>query len=80
MMNLSHIVHEFSFGPFFPAIAQPLDQSYQSTQERTTEASALLIVAFSIFQYFLRVVPTTYIDANGRKLVTSQVMHTVGSS
>lgn len=33
-MNLSHVVHEFSFGPFFPAIAQPLDQSYEITQQR----------------------------------------------
>lgn len=33
-MNLSHIVHEFSFGPFFPAIAQPLDQSYEITEQR----------------------------------------------
>lgn len=28
--------------------------------------------AFTIFQYFLRVVPTTYIDASRRKLITSQ--------
>jgi hypothetical protein len=32
-----------------------------------------LMIAFTIFQYFLRVVPTTYIDAGRRKLVTSQV-------
>ncbi|KIR59695.1 endoplasmic reticulum-Golgi intermediate compartment protein 2 [Cryptococcus bacillisporus CA1873] len=61
LMNLSHVVHEFSFGPFFPAIAQPLDQSYEITQQ-----------PFTIFQYFLRVVPTTYIDASRRKLITSQ--------
>lgn len=28
--------------------------------------------AFTIFQYFLRVVPTTYIDAHRRRLDTSQ--------
>lgn len=28
--------------------------------------------AFTIFQYFLRVVPTTYIDASRRRLSTSQ--------
>ncbi|OXC62219.1 endoplasmic reticulum-Golgi intermediate compartment protein 2 [Cryptococcus neoformans MW-RSA852] len=28
--------------------------------------------SFTIFQYFLRVVPTTYIDASRRKLITSQ--------
>ncbi|OCF60787.1 endoplasmic reticulum-Golgi intermediate compartment protein 2 [Kwoniella mangroviensis CBS 10435] len=61
LMNLSHIVHEFSFGPFFPAISQPLDKSYEIAKE-----------PFTIFQYFLRVVPTTYIDAARRRLVTSQ--------
>ncbi|OCF32949.1 endoplasmic reticulum-Golgi intermediate compartment protein 2 [Kwoniella heveanensis CBS 569] len=61
LMNLSHIVHEFSFGPFFPAISQPLDKSFEIAKN-----------PFTIFQYFLRVVPTTYIDASRRKLVTSQ--------
>jgi len=32
-MNLSHVIHEFSFGPFFPAIAQPLDMTYVQTEE-----------------------------------------------
>ncbi|WWD17125.1 hypothetical protein CI109_101562 [Kwoniella shandongensis] len=61
LMNLSHVVHEFSFGPFFPAISQPLDKSYEIAQQ-----------PFTIFQYFLRVVPTTYIDSARRRLVTSQ--------
>ena len=33
-MNLSHIITEFSFGPFFPEIVQPLDNSYESTDQR----------------------------------------------
>lgn len=33
-MNLSHIVHEFSFGPFFPAISQPLDLTFERTEQR----------------------------------------------
>nr|ODN80159.1 endoplasmic reticulum-Golgi intermediate compartment protein 2 [Cryptococcus depauperatus CBS 7841] len=61
LMNLSHIMHEFSFGPFFPAITQPLDKTYEITEQ-----------PFTIFQYFLRVVPTTYIDASRRRLDTSQ--------
>lgn len=32
-----------------------------------------LLSAFTAFQYFLRVVPTTYISASRRRLVTSQV-------
>lgn len=33
-MNLSHIIHEFSFGPYFPAIAQPLDMTYTIADAR----------------------------------------------
>jgi hypothetical protein len=73
-MNLTHVVHEFSFGPYFPAISQPLDMSIEATPNRMSlrrvKANS---VAFTIFQYFLRVVPTTYIDASRRKLITSQV-------
>lgn len=29
VMNLSHVIHEFSFGPFFPRIVQPLDNSVE---------------------------------------------------
>lgn len=32
-MNLSHIIHELSFGPYFPEIAQPLDSSMEITQD-----------------------------------------------
>ena len=39
-----------------------------------------LTEAFTIFQYFLRVIPTTYIDASRRKLVTSQVSGSQGST
>jgi len=33
-MNLSHVITEFSFGPYFPDITQPLDDSFEMTQER----------------------------------------------
>jgi len=33
-MNLSHIITEFSFGPYIPDIVQPLDYSYEKTYER----------------------------------------------
>jgi hypothetical protein len=35
-MNLSHIINEFSFGPYFPDITQPLDFSYEIANERTS--------------------------------------------
>jgi hypothetical protein len=35
LMNLSHVIHEFSFGPYFPEISQPLDSSVETTDKRT---------------------------------------------
>ncbi|GAA6022883.1 hypothetical protein JCM10207_001433 [Rhodosporidiobolus poonsookiae] len=61
LMNLSHVIHEFSFGPYFPRIVQPLDNSLEITSAH-----------FHIFQYFLSVVSTTYIDARRRILPTNQ--------
>lgn len=60
-MNLSHVIHEFSFGPFFPQISQPLDNSAELTEH-----------PFHIFQYFISVVSTTYVDARRRVLDTNQ--------
>lgn len=33
-MNLSHVITEFSFGPYFPDITQPLDNSFELTHDR----------------------------------------------
>jgi hypothetical protein len=46
-MNLSHIIHEFSFGPFFPAIAQPLDMTYVKTEESEFRVRVLSIYVTS---------------------------------
>ncbi|KAF9509814.1 hypothetical protein BS47DRAFT_1396547 [Hydnum rufescens UP504] len=61
MMNLSHIITEFSFGPYIPDIVQPLDYSYEKTSE-----------PFTVFQYFLNVVPTTYHATPSRSVTTNQ--------
>ncbi|KAJ7052124.1 endoplasmic reticulum vesicle transporter-domain-containing protein [Mycena amicta] len=61
LMNLSHVITEFSFGPFFPEIVQPLDNSFEVTQEH-----------FVAYQYFLHVVPTTYIAPRSNPLRTHQ--------
>ncbi|TNY17198.1 endoplasmic reticulum vesicle transporter-domain-containing protein [Rhodotorula diobovata] len=61
LMNLSHVIHEFSFGPYFPRIVQPLDNSVEITNAH-----------FHIFQYFLSVVSTTYVNAARRVLRTNQ--------
>jgi hypothetical protein len=34
-MNLSHVITELSFGPFFPEMTQPLDNSFEIAHERT---------------------------------------------
>lgn len=74
VMNLTHVIHELSFGPFFPAIAQPLDLSLEKTDDgMCLNLSWLTLLAFTAFQYFLRIVPTTYIDSKRRTLITSQV-------
>ncbi|KAJ6611161.1 endoplasmic reticulum vesicle transporter-domain-containing protein [Mycena sp. CBHHK59/15] len=61
LMNLSHVITEFSFGPYFPDITQPLDNSLEITQE-----------PFVAYQYFLHVVPTTYVAPRSAPLHTNQ--------
>jgi hypothetical protein len=34
VMNLSHVITEFSFGKHFPEITQPLDNSFEVTHDR----------------------------------------------
>ncbi|KZT27253.1 endoplasmic reticulum-derived transport vesicle ERV46 [Neolentinus lepideus HHB14362 ss-1] len=60
-MNLSHVITEFSFGPYIPDISQPLDYSFEMTEE-----------PFVAYQYFLHVVPTTYIAPRSSPLYTHQ--------
>lgn len=60
-MNMSHVITEFSFGPYFPEIVQPLDNSFELTHD-----------PFVAYTYFLRVVPTTYIAPHSKPLETAQ--------
>ncbi|KZT06078.1 DUF1692-domain-containing protein [Laetiporus sulphureus 93-53] len=61
LMNLSHVITEFSFGPYFPDITQPLDDSFELTHD-----------PFVAYQYYLHVVPTTYIAPRSAPLHTHQ--------
>ncbi|KAF7972239.1 hypothetical protein HWV62_18652 [Athelia sp. TMB] len=61
LMNLSHIINEFSFGPYFPDITQPLDYSYEIAND-----------GFVAYQYYMHVVPTTYIAPRSAPLHTNQ--------
>jgi len=60
-MNLSHVITEFSFGPHFPDITQPLDNSFEVAYD-----------PFVAYQYFLHVVPTTYVAPRSVPLHTHQ--------
>ena len=79
-MNLSHVITEFSFGPYFPDIAQPLDNSFELTHDRKrilrllvfSDSGLTFAPAFVAYQYFLHVVPTTYIAPRSAPLNTHQ--------
>jgi len=60
-MNLSHVITEFSFGPYFPDMVQPLDYSFELAKEQ-----------FVAYQYYIHVVPTTYVAPRSRPLHTNQ--------
>jgi len=61
LMNLTHLITELSFGPFFPNIAQPLDYTFEVAED-----------PFTLFQYFLTVVPTVYHAPRSNPLRTNQ--------
>lgn len=49
--NFSHQINELSFGPFYPGLQNPLDNTRTTTEQH-----------FEKFQYYLSVVPTVYTD------------------
>ncbi|OAQ32223.1 DUF1692-domain-containing protein [Linnemannia elongata AG-77] len=61
VMNMTHSIHELSFGELYPAIVNPLDDSFELSR-----------TSFEAFQYFLVVVPTVYIDRSNKQLLTNQ--------
>lgn len=60
-MNLSHVFHDLSFGPYFPNIAQPLEAIQEVTSQH-----------FRSYQYFTTIVPTIYYNTWGHSLRTNQ--------
>ncbi|KAI8349421.1 endoplasmic reticulum vesicle transporter-domain-containing protein [Blakeslea trispora] len=61
LLNFTHRIDEFSFGPFYPNLVNPLDDSIEITESN-----------FEVYQYTMAVVPTTYIDSNNNQLLTNQ--------
>lgn len=60
--NLSHVVNRLSFGKEFPGIVNPLDGV---DKVETVESS-------SMYQYFIKIVPTVYESLNGDPITTNQ--------
>ncbi|KAF9692824.1 hypothetical protein EKO04_009218 [Ascochyta lentis] len=53
--NFSHIIREMSFGPYFPSMNNPLDNTIALTPTQNDH--------FYKFQYYLSIVPTIYTDS-----------------
>ena len=58
--NVSHKVHELSFGDPFPGVVNPMNGAVRRTD------------AMGMFQYYAKVVPTAYTYRDGRVLDTNQ--------
>ncbi|KAL0252243.1 hypothetical protein SLS55_010698 [Diplodia seriata] len=61
--NFSHQINELSFGPYYPSLTNPLDDTRSVTPTENDH--------FYKFQYYLSVVPTVYTD-NSHTIVTNQ--------
>ena len=61
--NFSHVVNELSFGPFYPSLTNPLDNTIEFTPTPDDH--------FYKFQYYLSVVPTVFTDTSST-IVTNQ--------
>lgn len=62
ILNMSHHIHELSFGPHFPGLVNPLDGF-----ERVVKGPT-----FQDFKYFIKVVPTEYHNRIGHVTETHQ--------
>ncbi|XP_029468222.1 endoplasmic reticulum-Golgi intermediate compartment protein 3 [Rhinatrema bivittatum] len=60
-INMTHSINHLSFGMDYPGIVNPLDGTHVSTQQ-----------ASMMFQYFVKIVPTVYVNLEGEVLRTNQ--------
>lgn len=60
-LNFTHKIHRFSFGKDFPGIVNPLDGRAEETD-----------APFQMYQYFLSIIPTTYVDSRDNIILTNQ--------
>ncbi|KAI8918195.1 endoplasmic reticulum vesicle transporter-domain-containing protein [Powellomyces hirtus] len=65
IMNFTHRIDKLSFGQYYPGLHNPLDRTLETARS-----------PMDMFQYFVAIVPTIYLDANrafGKKVIlTSQ--------
>eukprot|EP00455_Lapot_gusevi_P028741 TRINITY_DN3077_c0_g1_i8.p1 TRINITY_DN3077_c0_g1~~TRINITY_DN3077_c0_g1_i8.p1 ORF type:complete len:155 (+),score=23.45 TRINITY_DN3077_c0_g1_i8:346-810(+) len=59
--NLSHQIHQLSFGDHFPGIINPLDATHKIAAE-----------GGGVYQYYVKVVRTTYHYLTGHTIVSNQ--------
>ncbi|KAF5320306.1 hypothetical protein D9611_011304 [Ephemerocybe angulata] len=59
-MNLSHVISELSFGPYFPETVQPFDNSFEATDKNfvatTAPASSSNLRSTTFLQLLIRCV------------------------
>lgn len=60
-VNVSHMIHNLSFGPEYPGIHNPLDGTDRILHDES-----------GTFKYFLKIVPTEYIYLGGGTMKTNQ--------
>ncbi|KAG2438865.1 hypothetical protein HYH02_010663 [Chlamydomonas schloesseri] len=63
VIDFHHTIHKLSFGEPYPGMKNPLDGA---------KAGQATAVATGMFQYFLKVVPTSYTDLSNKTLSTNQ--------
>ncbi|KAL3701958.1 hypothetical protein R1sor_019980 [Riccia sorocarpa] len=60
-VNVSHVIHDLSFGPRYPGLHNPLDGTERILKDES-----------GTFKYFLKIVPTEYSYLSGGQLPTNQ--------
>eukprot|EP00882_Tetradesmus_deserticola_P010657 GHRQ01011257.1.p1 GENE.GHRQ01011257.1~~GHRQ01011257.1.p1 ORF type:complete len:399 (+),score=139.27 GHRQ01011257.1:579-1775(+) len=71
-LDFTHKVHSLSFGKPYPGMQNPLDGVTQLVPQKATSSQQGHKAPTGMFQYFLKVVPTDYIDKAGVRTNTNQ--------
>eukprot|EP00878_Enallax_costatus_P025435 GHUV01027212.1.p1 GENE.GHUV01027212.1~~GHUV01027212.1.p1 ORF type:complete len:168 (+),score=52.51 GHUV01027212.1:399-902(+) len=69
-LDFSHRIHSLSFGKQYPGMRNPLDGVMQVAPKKPSDAQGKKPTG--MYQYFLKVVPTDYIDRSNISTQTNQ--------